>query len=878
MEQANSNSKIKLQQIDIFKRYASTLHKNDEGNDESELILTYDDFIKLISHSKTLYSKFTDHSFNLNQIPSNTFGCIFLAVDETNKGYLTISDWFFFNNLLEHENYHIILMYEFFKKFDIEYLKGQRTSILSDKEDIVDKLIKPTNYSNKFLSFDDLLLNLSQFKKTINLLHKYVSDDYARNHKLFLNWNKLDFLKYYECYPFGRLSARPGENSFITLNSLITILQSDMKSYKMLNGFKQLSRRDSKNHNYVLNREQFMELVKYFFSHKVSVDIFDSVNLSNTSLLKSNNKAISYNVFKDLFYLFQNFDLLNQALLKYKVDNEFTEEDLNKRVITKRDFMKILNTQYDKVNNINEFSPSQINLLFSIVANSKKNNKLKIKRNELMRGNKRESIKNTTLNENNSFKVLENFNANYLNFLESFAQDTPFKRLYKVSNKLVEHLINDKKDTATMGSDLTIHDFLKILNPNYLNDVVHKLELKHIQKESLYINYYFYPIFHSLYNFGLGSIAGCIGATVVYPTDFIKTRMQAQRSVTKYQSSIDCLNKVIKKEGFRGLYSGLGFQLLGVAPEKAIKLTVNDYLRKQLIDKNGHLHKISEVISGASAGACQVMFTNPVEIVKIRLQVKSEYSNASDVNAFAVIKKLGLRGLYKGASACLLRDIPFSAIYFPTYAHIKKDLFSFDPSDKTKRNRLKTWELLVAGALAGMPAAFLTTPFDVIKTRLQVVPKANEISYLGVIHATKTIFKEESIKSFFKGSGARVLRSSPQFGFTLAAYELFKNVFPLPGIESNGNETHTFKDNIPSIASPVTNLISQSYPSYTNEIEKRNEFFDSSMHPYGSDYLSYYYKSCQIAKTFIDLDTSFSKFDYTVYSKFLEQLKRNNKD
>lgn len=867
MEQANSNSRSKLQQIDIFKRYATTLDKKGKDLDETELVLKYDDFIKLISSSKTLFSKFTDHSFNLNQIPSNTFGCIFLAIDELNKGYLTISDWFFFNNLLQQENYHIILMYEFFKKFDIAYLKRQRNTILSVKDDTLEKLIKPTNYANKLLSFDELFLNLNQFKKTINFLHENVDDEYAKKNKLFLNWNKFDFLKYYECFPFGKMLIRPNENSFITLNSLITILQNDLKNYRMLNGFKRISKRDPKKHNYVLNREQFMNLFRYLFSHKVSADIFDSVNLSNTSLLKSNNKAIPYNVFKDLFYLFQNFDLLNQALLKYTVDNEFTEDDLNEQIINKRDFMRILNAQYNKVNNINEFSPSQINLLFSIVANSKKNNELKIQKVHLSPDEQ---------SDRSSIKMLKNFNENYLNFLESFAQDTPFKKLHRASNKIAGHFMNETDDTATMGSDLTVHDFLKILNPNYLNDVVHKLELKHIQKDSLYVDYYFYPIFHSLYNFGLGSIAGCIGATVVYPIDFIKTRMQAQRAVKKYCSSLDCLKKVIKMEGFRGLYAGLGFQLIGVAPEKAIKLTVNDYLRKKLIDKNGHLHKISEVISGASAGACQVMFTNPVEIVKIRLQVRSEYKNASDVTAFNVMGKLGLRGLYKGASACLLRDVPFSAIYFPTYAHIKKDVFNFDPSNKTKRNRLKTWELLVSGALAGMPAAFLTTPFDVIKTRLQVIPKDNETCYRGVIHATRTIYKEESFRSFFKGSGARVLRSSPQFGFTLAAYELFKNIFPLSDVGPNDNQKNNFKDRVPSITSPLTNLISRSYPSYTDEIEKRSEYFNTTLNPYGSDYLSYYYKSCQIAKTFIDLDISFSKFDYSVYLKFLNSLREDN--
>ncbi len=53
-----------------------------------------------------------------------------------------------------------------------------------------------------------------------------------------------------------------------------------------------------------------------------------------------------------------------------------------------------------------------------------------------------------------------------------------------------------------------------------------------------------------------------------------------------YRNSFDCFKKVIRHEGFSGLYRGLVPQLMGVAPEKAIKLTVyiniirKDYFRK----------------------------------------------------------------------------------------------------------------------------------------------------------------------------------------------------------------------------------------------------------------------------------------------------------
>jgi solute carrier family 25 (mitochondrial aspartate/glutamate transporter), member 12/13 len=136
-------------------------------------------------------------------------------------------------------------------------------------------------------------------------------------------------------------------------------------------------------------------------------------------------------------------------------------------------------------------------------------------------------------------------------------------------------------------------------------------------------------------------------------------------------------------------------------------------------------------------------------------------------------------GLYKGASACLLRDIPFSAIYFPAYAHLKKDYFKETPT-----HHLGVGQLLIAGAIAGMPAAYLTTPADVIKTRLQVEAKKGQTHYRNIAHAASTIWREEGLKAFFKGGPARIMRSSPQFGCTLAAYEFLQRLLPMPGHET----------------------------------------------------------------------------------------------
>lgn len=136
----------------------------------------------------------------------------------------------------------------------------------------------------------------------------------------------------------------------------------------------------------------------------------------------------------------------------------------------------------------------------------------------------------------------------------------------------------------------------------------------------------------------------------------------------------------------------------GVAPEKAIKLTVNDLVRGRAMDpETGRIKLPWELFAGGAAGGCQVIFTNPLEIVyvhvwicgsyvltrvianrKIRLQIQGETAKmegASPRGAVHIVRQLGIVGLYKGASACLLRDIPFSAIYFTSYSHLKKDVF-----------------------------------------------------------------------------------------------------------------------------------------------------------------------------------------------------------
>lgn len=93
---------------------------------------------------------------------------------------------------------------------------------------------------------------------------------------------------------------------------------------------------------------------------------------------------------------------------------------------------------------------------------------------------------------------------------------------------------------------------------------------------------------------------------------------------------------------------------------------MNDAVRHLAQDKEtGKISLPWEIIAGGAAGGSQVVFTNPLEIVKIRLQIQGEAAKVGEAQprgAFHIIRQLGLLGLYKGASACLLRDVPFSMV------------------------------------------------------------------------------------------------------------------------------------------------------------------------------------------------------------------------
>ncbi|XP_061494568.1 mitochondrial glutamate carrier 2 isoform X2 [Rhineura floridana] len=297
-----------------------------------------------------------------------------------------------------------------------------------------------------------------------------------------------------------------------------------------------------------------------------------------------------------------------------------------------------------------------------------------------------------------------------------------------------------------------------------------------------------------------GGVAGLVGVTCVFPIDLAKTRLQNQQGQGVYTGMKDCLVKTINSEGLFGIYRGAAVNLTLVTPEKAIKLAANDFFRHLLSQDGKELTLVREMLAGCGAGTCQVVVTSPMEMLKIQLQdagrlaahqqktlgknglgaatfhpppgqpyaatstAASERPSATMI-AGDLLRTQGLAGLYKGLGATLLRDVPFSIIYFPLFANINK------LGQVNRDEKASFLHSFMSGCVAGSVAAVAVTPLDVLKTRIQTLKKGlGEDTYNGIIDCTRKVWIHEGPTAFMKGAGCRALVIAPLFGIAQGVY------------------------------------------------------------------------------------------------------------
>ncbi|KAK9476589.1 mitochondrial carrier [Lipomyces japonicus] len=260
-----------------------------------------------------------------------------------------------------------------------------------------------------------------------------------------------------------------------------------------------------------------------------------------------------------------------------------------------------------------------------------------------------------------------------------------------------------------------------------------------------------------------GAAAGTCTDLVFFPVDTVKTRLQAKGGFSA-------------NGGWAGVYRGVGSAIVGSAPGASLFFLTYEFLNTNLyphlasrLDHDDALARPLTHMLAASAGevaACSVRV--PTEVVKQRAQAAIHPSSAAALKA--VLQAEGVRGLYRGYATTILREIPFTAIQFPLYEALKRARARARTRDGNQvLAQPSPLDGALCGSVAGGVAAALTTPLDVLKTRIMLARDPVPVAVLA-----RQIAADEGLAAFFRGVGPRTLWISAGGAVFLGGYESTK--------------------------------------------------------------------------------------------------------
>lgn len=220
-----------------------------------------------------------------------------------------------------------------------------------------------------------------------------------------------------------------------------------------------------------------------------------------------------------------------------------------------------------------------------------------------------------------------------------------------------------------------------------------------------------------------GGLTGCVVDAALFPLDTAKTRLQARRGLWQGR-----------------MYAGLQSELLASFPCAATFWATYNTAKWVLADR---LSGASLHLSSACLGSVVMSLVRaPFEVIKQQLQVGQHHTTSSAL--FSILTRKGFLGLFAGLDSLIFRDLPFDAIQFLIYEHLRSENSNFISH-------------LIHGAVAGGCAALLTCPVDVAKTRLMT---QTQVEYSGVVQAVVRIYEAEGVTGLWRGCGVRLLYTS----------------------------------------------------------------------------------------------------------------------
>ncbi|GER49019.1 folate carrier protein [Striga asiatica] len=333
-------------------------------------------------------------------------------------------------------------------------------------------------------------------------------------------------------------------------------------------------------------------------------------------------------------------------------------------------------------------------------------------------------------------------------------------------------------------------------------------------------------------NAAAGSAAGLATVTFTHPLDVIRTRFQVNdgrlSALPTYKNTPHALFTIARTEGLRGLYAGFYPAVLGSTISWGLYFYFYNKAKQRYLRNREELSPVLHLASAAEAGGLVCLCTNPIWLVKTRLQLQtpqqartysgfhgfspalvlvlsftefvftgsSSLFRASKSRSFTfstfcisdairtILKEEGWRSLYKGLVPGLFL-VTHGAIQFTAYEELRKMVVNYRTKENGQNsnvaeNLLDSFDYAVLGASSKFVAILLTYPFQVIRARLQQRPNIQGIPrYVDSLHVLKETARFEGVRGFYKGITANVLKNAPAASITFIVYENVLNMLKL---------------------------------------------------------------------------------------------------
>ena len=280
-----------------------------------------------------------------------------------------------------------------------------------------------------------------------------------------------------------------------------------------------------------------------------------------------------------------------------------------------------------------------------------------------------------------------------------------------------------------------------------------------------------------------GGVAGSTGTTLLFPLDAAKTLRQTNPKVySSLGSSLRALlttraNKVgVTPATLRRLYSGVGIASFWSFPSSFLYFYTYTAFKGALPLSGPLLHSVS----AASGNAVSSIIFVPKEMIKQRSQMTGMKVRECISTIF---RDKGLKGFYVSYVPTLFRNVPSAVLRFTIYESLRSNIeavksIGVDAGDD--RGGSGGVMFAVAGGVAGSAASLLTTPLDVLKTRM------NTGDFSGVVQCAKYVARNDGMKGLFAGAGARAGWSCAFSAVGFGVFEAVKSAL------ENGSENRNF--------------------------------------------------------------------------------------